>query len=159
MKALFHVLGPVAVLLFTLSVAGTASATPFGGDNDQLPTRLCELPGFTGLFQFSGPSVSFSSVGSSGHRGIGFGRFDFVWTTDPGEAHASDHRSDRAQEFLLNLRKLTHRLHNHHFTKIDFRPIRPHKPPGNGPAPAIPEPSAALIFAAGLAVAGWRRRS
>jgi hypothetical protein len=27
------------------------------------------------------------------------------------------------------------------------------------PVPAIPEPSAALIFAAGLAVAGYRRRS
>ena len=27
------------------------------------------------------------------------------------------------------------------------------------PTPAIPEPSAALIFAAGLVVAGWRRRS
>jgi hypothetical protein len=29
---------------------------------------------------------------------------------------------------------------------------------GTGPTPAIPEPSAALIFATGLFIAGWRRR-
>lgn len=38
-----------------------------------------------------------------------------------------------------------------HFAGTEYRK--------KNPVPAIPEPSAALIFAAGLAVAGWRRRS
>lgn len=148
-RILVSALGSFAISLFALPFAGSASATPFGGGSHAGFSSL-DLS----LFQLTPSTVSFSSVGSSSLGGSGFGRVDFVWTGDPGGnvvgGNASDLRSERAFLVLSNLENF------HRFVHI--RNPRGDTKPGRDPAPAIPEPSAAIIFAAGLAVVGLRRR-
>lgn len=148
-KSLVCALGSGALSLLVLSYAGAASATPFGGNNG----RSSDSRGRAGL----GNNISlFSSVGFSGQTGPGasFGRVDFVWTNDPVESHPSDDRADRAREVLANLREHLGRSEGYG-SPADGQWTNPR----NGSVPAIPEPSAALIFGAGLLVAGWRRRN
>jgi hypothetical protein len=77
---------------------------------------------------FSGKKQSY------GH--VSFGKVDFSWK------HDHDKKSKKKKHPRYSKKKK------------DYEP----KPDKEPPVQAIPEPSAALVFATGLVVAGWRRR-
>lgn len=72
------------------------------------------------------------------HANVSFGKDDFSWK------HDDDKKSKKKKDKDPRYGK----------KKKDHKP----KPDRDPPVQAIPEPSAALVFATGLVVAGWRRR-
>ncbi len=138
-KSMFSLLSSLAVSALLFGYAGSAAATPFGDDSDDRKSK-------------KGGKVSLSDDDSDSDR-KSKSRPTFL---RGGFDDDSDSDSDRKSK---NHPKVARGEYDDD-SDSDGRPGTYPKPkPGTDPVPAIPEPSAALIFAAGLTVAGLRRRS
>ena len=138
-KPMFYLLSSLAVSVLLSGYAGSAAATPFDDDSDGRKSK-------------NGGKVFLSDDDSDSDRksksGLTFlkGGYD----DDSDSDSDSDRKSKKRPKFAGG--------GYDDDSDSDGRPGKDPKP-GKDPVPAIPEPSAALIFAAGLAVAGLRRRS
>jgi hypothetical protein len=155
-KSMFSLLGSLAVSALLLGYAGSAAATSFDDDSDSDRRSKSHVGGSLSDDDSDSDSDRKSKSRLKGvlgkdlakisffdGKGIILGKRDFA-RSDDFDKKLKKAKKERKLRFVKN--------------KKDGLPGTYPKP-GKDPVPAIPEPSAALIFAAGLAVAGWRRRS
>lgn len=155
-KSMLYLLSSLAVSALLLGYAGSAAATSFDDDSDSDRKSKSHVGGSWGDDDSDGDSdrksrnplsgvlgKKLSKVSFFDGKGISLGKRDFAWSDDF-DKKLKKAKKERKLRFVKN--------------KKDGHPDEYPKP-GKDPVPAIPEPSAALIFAAGLAVTGLRRRS